>query len=130
MQYKKEKLLSLNNKEIYKISFTNDNNYSVEFFNYGGYFHKILIPYSHNNSDFEDVILGYDNINGYINDKISLNAIVGRVCGRIRNAKFELNNKTYFLTKNDQSHHIHGGKNGFSKKIWNIEEIIKNEIAI
>ena len=34
-----------NGKEIYKIFFKNDNDYSVTFYNFGGYIHSINIPY-------------------------------------------------------------------------------------
>ena len=115
------------NQKIQKIKFLNDNNYSLEFFNFGGYFHSINVPYKYNTKKTEDVILGYQDFDEYLTDQISLNALVGRVCGRIRNAKFVLNNKTYSLSKNDKSNHIHGGNVGFNKKFWQIESLEENQ---
>ena len=91
MKIEKQHICNINNQEIFKVKFINDNNYSVEFFNYGGYFHKILIPYENNQNNYEDVILGYENFKEYLTDKDYINALVGRVCGRIGYAKFLLN---------------------------------------
>ena len=123
MQISKKIISKIKERDIYKIKFINDNNYSIEFYNFGGYFNSVSIPYRNNPNKKEDVLLGYNNINNYQKDKISLNALVGRVCGRIRNGKFKLNNNIYNLSLNDNKHHIHGGKKGFSKNIWKIENI-------
>ena len=79
-------------KEILKIQFINNNNYSVEFYNFGGYFHSICIPYQNDNSKTEDVLLGYHDFKSYQSDRACLNALIGRVGGRIRNGEFFLNN--------------------------------------
>ena len=69
-----------------------------------------------------NVILGYDNIADYEKDTAYKGAIVGRCANRIGGAKFELNGKTYFLDKNDNGkNHLHGGFNGFERKIWTAE---------
>ena len=127
MKVKKEHICTVHGKKVSKIKFTNDNNYSLEFFNYGGYFHKILIPYKNHVDKYEDVILGYDKFKDYLTDQHYINALVGRVCGRIANAKFVLNGKEYILNKNDGDHHIHGGEKGFSKNIWEINNIEKDK---
>ena len=64
-----------------------------------------------------------NNFNEYIKDQISLNCIVGRVCGRISNSNFNLNEKQYKLFVNDKPNHIHGGKEGFNTKVWKIESL-------
>ena len=123
MKIEKQHICNINNQEIFKVKFVNDNNYSVEFFNYGGYFHKILIPYENNQNNYEDVILGYENFKEYLTDKDYINALVGRVCGRISHAKFSLNEKEYKLKQNDGIHHIHGGNKGFTQNIWKVNNI-------
>ena len=125
MKILKQKILCLNNKNIYLITITNDNNYSISFYNYGGYINSILIPYN-NKLKREDVIIGYNSFNEYKNDKEYFNCIIGRTSGRINNAKFTLNKKTYILNANNNKHHLHGGKQGFNKKIWKIDKINKN----
>ena len=117
----------LNNQEIQKITFINDNNYSISFFNFGGYVDSILIPYKNNSNKTEDVLLGYKNINEYINDTSFFNCIIGRVSNRVSNSNFTLNNKNYVLSSNIKPHHLHGGLKGFNKKIWKIEEVDKTK---
>ncbi len=73
--------------------------------------------------DGVDVVLGYDTIEEYVANDGYLGATIGRVGNRIRNAEFELNGKTYVLNKNDGANHLHGGKEGFDAKIWDVEEI-------
>jgi len=69
-----------------------------------------------------NVILGYDTIAGYEADDTYKGAVVGRCANRIGGAKFELNGKTYNIDKNDAGkNHLHGGFNGFEKKIWSAE---------
>ena len=96
-----KKITNINNQEVFKIKIINDNNYSLEFFNFGGYIHSINIPYVNDNSKTEDVLLGYNNFQEYKNDEYYINALVGRVCGRITKSKFKLNGKTYNLFPND-----------------------------
>ena len=126
MRIKKEKITSIGRQQVYKITFTNKNNYIVSFYNFGGYINNIFIPYSNKIHDHEDVLLGYRNFEEYILDQSYLNCIVGRVCGRIANAQFSLNNYKYELFSNYKNHHLHGGQYGFNKKLWNIELLEKN----
>ena len=126
MKFVKQKITTINDTDIFKIQIINDNNFSIEFYNYGGYIHSINIPYLKNNSLHEDVLLGYDSFDGYKTDKDYINALVGRVCGRITNSKFQLNNEVYNVFPNDDPHHLHGGKEGFNKKIWKIESLFND----
>lgn len=69
-----------------------------------------------------NVVLGYDNIAAYEKDAAYKGAIVGRCANRIGGASFELNGKIYQLDKNDGGkNHLHGGFNGFERKIWSAE---------
>jgi len=69
-----------------------------------------------------EVVLGYDTIAEYEADDTYKGAAVGRCANRIGGAKFELNGKTYNIDKNDAGkNHLHGGFNGFEKKIWTAE---------
>ena len=69
-----------------------------------------------------NVVLGYDNIEGYEKDAAYKGAIVGRCANRIGGAQFELNGKVYAIDKNDNGkNHLHGGFNGFERKIWAAE---------
>lgn len=72
--------------------------------------------------DGVDVVLGYDTIEEYVVNDGYLGATIGRVGNRIAGSEFELGGKTYKLYANDGKNHLHGGKEGFDKKIWSVEE--------
>ncbi|VDN36625.1 unnamed protein product [Cylicostephanus goldi] len=51
---------------------------------------------------------------------MSIGSTIGRVAGRIRDARYALDSREYFLAQNDHPHHRNGGaKSPLSKKIWN-----------
>ena len=69
-----------------------------------------------------DVVLGFDDMEGYEAQDAYVGAVIGRYANRIGAGKFELNGKTYDLFINNGPNHLHGGKEGFDKKIWRVEE--------
>ena len=123
MQIEKKKITEIEKKEVFNIVFTNNNNFTVGFYNFGGYIDKILVPLFGKNNLREDILLGYNNFKDFLSDKSYLNCIIGRVCGRIKNSKFVLKNNQYNLYANDGKNHLHGGNIGFNKKIWTIENL-------
>lgn len=68
----------------------------------------------------KDIVLGFDKAEHYFNSGAYIGATVGRVCNRTADGRFELNGKTYELICNepDRRVHLHGGKVGFDKKVW------------
>lgn len=56
---------------------------------------------------------------------------IGRYANRIANGKFSLDGKTYQLATNNGSNHLHGGDEGFDRKMWDAEEIINgHEVGV
>jgi aldose 1-epimerase len=76
--------------------------------------------------DFVDIILGYDNLEGYIKDATFQGVTAGRYANRIAKGKFTLEGKEYTLATNDGENHLHGGVEGFGKKVWK-GEILKKD---
>jgi len=68
------------------------------------------------------VVVGFNSPEKYLEDKKYLGACIGRYAGRIARGQFELDYETYPLY-NKEGVHLHGGKEGFSKKYWIIEEV-------
>lgn len=95
---------------------TNKNGAEVSITNYGGAVVSIKVP--DRNGKLGDVVLGYDNVDGYVNDKAYFGAIVGRYGNRIAHAQFVLDGKTYTLAKNNGENSLHGGIKGFNKALW------------
>lgn len=70
------------------------------------------------NGLFEDIVLGYDSLTGYIKAPSFFGALVGRYGNRIAKGKFTLDGQTYTLAKNNGENHLHGGLKGFDKVVW------------
>ncbi len=71
---------------------------------------------------YEDVVLGYDSLSGYLDTKTPyFGALIGRFGNRIAKGKFSLAGKTYSLATNNIGNHLHGGIKGFDKVIWTAE---------
>ncbi|XP_057703416.1 aldose 1-epimerase isoform X2 [Corythoichthys intestinalis] len=66
----------------------------------------------------DDVVLGYDDLEGYVLDKRYFGAVVGRVANRIAQGCFVVDGKTYRLEINNGPNALHGGSRGFNKAIW------------
>jgi aldose 1-epimerase len=71
----------------------------------------------------DDVVLGFDTIDGYLSKEPYFGAIVGRVGNRIAKGRFTLDGRTYQLALNDGPNHLHGGLKGFDKVVWNAQVV-------
>ncbi len=83
---------------------------------YGGIVTSIRAP--GRGGRFDDVVLGYDDLAGYLSDGGHFGATVGRYANRIAKGRFTLNGKTYALACNDGNNHLHGGPGGFDHRLW------------
>ncbi len=115
-------------QEIYKYQICNDKGISAEIINYGAIVVSLKTP--DRNGKIEDVILGFDDLNGYIKDNSFQGAIVGRYGNRIGKGKFSLDGKEFQVTINDGENHLHGGKRGFFKAIWEAEQLCKKSVRL
>lgn len=106
------------------VTIQNKNGFIAQFTNYGARWVSMWIPDLQ--GVFSDILLGFDTLNGYINAGEQYHgAIVGRVCGRINQARFSLNDKEYPLVSNDVygspvKNHLHGGLIAFHNRFWEI----------
>ncbi|MHC0036956.1 aldose epimerase family protein [Pseudoneobacillus sp. C159] len=116
MKVLKDEYGKLNHKTIYSYSLLNDKGIEIHCSNYGCIITKILAP--DRDGIYENIVLGYDTLEEYAKDPYYLGAIIGRVAGRIKDGRFDLDGKSYHLVKNGK-HHLHGGDRGFNKVIWN-----------
>jgi len=71
----------------------------------------------------KELVLGFNDAAGYLNNGYYLGNAVGRVAGRLDSATFDLNGKTYHLDANEGKNTLHGGQNNFSHKNWDIANI-------
>jgi len=93
----------------------------VKITNWGGYI--VSLKVADNKGKFDDVVLGFDSLYGYLAKNPFFGCITGRYANRIGGAKFKIDGTEYQVTANSGKHHIHGGKFGFDKKVWAAKEV-------
>lgn len=91
---------------------------------YGGIIQSIWTP--DHNGEFADILLGYDDLAGYLKDTSYMGALVGRYANRIANARFELDGETIELPRNDGNNCLHGGPEGATKHVY-AAEVLEDE---
>jgi len=106
-------------RSVELFTLTNKNGMEVSITNYGGIVTSIRVP--DNDGNFEDVVLGFDDLEKYKAGHPFFGAIAGRYANRIANGQFELNGIVYELARNNGENHLHGGNEGFDKKLWDAE---------
>ncbi|HHT15827.1 MAG: aldose epimerase family protein [Christensenellales bacterium] len=94
----------------------NRHGYSVSIINYGASIQSIKVP--DRCGKIEDVVLGFDTLEGYQNNTAYIGATIGRVCNRIDGASYDYEGKRYTLDANDGLNTLHGGREGFHGKFW------------
>ncbi len=100
--------------ELYEL--TNQNGVSVKITNYGATITSIRTP--DRNNDLQEIVLGFDNIERYLDNHPYFGSTVGRYANRIAGGSFVLNGRRYRLDKNEGDNHLHGGYKGFDKVFW------------
>jgi aldose 1-epimerase len=92
---------------------------------YGGIIQSLKVP--DKNGKSADVVLGFDTLDGYTAgpkpNSPYFGALIGRYANRIGGAKFTLDGHTYHTPVNDGPNTLHGGIQGFDKKVWKAKEI-------
>jgi aldose 1-epimerase len=94
----------------------NQNGAEAQILNYGGLVVSLKVPDRKGHMD--DVVLGYDNLAGYLKETPYFGALIGRYGNRIAKGKFTLNGQTYSLATNNFPNALHGGVKGFDKVVW------------
>lgn len=113
-------------EEVFLYTLTNKNGLKAEITNYGATVVSLMVP--DKNGKLEDVVLGYDDASDYEKGESYFGAIVGRYGNRIGKGKFKLDDVEYQLTINNGENHLHGGKVGFNKRIWEVVDA-KSELG-
>ena len=83
---------------------------------YGATLQSLAVP--DKNGKLEDVVLGFDNVQGYQSGKAYFGATIGRFGNRLANGAFEIDGKRFQVPQNDGSNSLHGGPQGFDKHVW------------
>ncbi|MFO1485484.1 MAG: aldose epimerase family protein [Verrucomicrobiaceae bacterium] len=108
-------------EEVKLFTLRNANGMEARITNWGGYI--VSLKVADRDGKFDDVVLGFDTLDGYLRKNPFFGCITGRYANRIGGAKFTIDGTEYHVTANSGKHHIHGGKIGFDKKVWAAKEI-------
>jgi aldose 1-epimerase len=120
----KKRIGQVQGQDVFQYTLQNKTGMQVELITYGAAITNIITP--DKNGKLGSVVLGFDSLSQYAGkDNSLMGSTVGRVANRISNKKFTLNGQEYTLSSD-----IHGGVNGFDKRVWKGKEISKNEPAV
>lgn len=108
----------INDKKVTLHALTNKNGLEVAITNYGGRIVSIMAP--DRNGVMEDIVLGYDSMEGYLNVDDNFGAAIGRYGNRIAQGRFSLDGVEYQLAQNNFGHSLHGGPYGYHHKVWDV----------
>jgi aldose 1-epimerase len=127
MELTKEIYGEADGQQVYSYTIRNSNNMTVELITYGGIVTHLWVPDA--DGKLVDVVAGYDSLSEYVADTNYFGALVGRCASRIAKGSFLLEGKMQQLTQNHGATHLHGGAEGFNKKVWQAEDFIYADSA-
>ena len=125
MSISRKEFGSIDGKAVSLFTMKNRNETEVRVINYGCIITSIIVK--DKNGRHRDIALGFDNLEDYLKEHPFFGAVIGRFGNRIAGAEFKLNERTCKLFANNGKNHLHGGKKGFDKVIWEYE-IDKNTL--
>ena len=104
-------LYTLKNKQGMELQITN----------YGGIITAIKVPDKEGN--IEDIALGFDSLASYLGEHPYFGSVIGRYGNRIAGGQFRIEDQNYTLAKNNGANHLHGGPEGFHRKLWSAKTL-------
>lgn len=96
----------------------------VNILSYGAIMKDFLTPAA--GGTWENIVLSYDQAEDYCEDTNYIGSIVGRYAGRIEAGTFSIGDETYQLTRNEKGNHLHGGVQGFNRKVWKVDRVFED----
>ncbi|MDZ7371594.1 MAG: galactose mutarotase [candidate division KSB1 bacterium] len=106
----------VNGQSVQRFTLTNSKGTLVRIITYGGIITEVCLP--DRRGVTANVCLGFDDLDGYLKGHPYFGCITGRFANRIANGRFVLDGIEYQLSLNHGRHHLHGGFEGFDKKLW------------
>ncbi|MEX0844821.1 MAG: aldose epimerase family protein [Balneolaceae bacterium] len=115
-------------RKVQLFTLTNSNGMEVKITNYGGTVTSINVPDADGN--FDNVVLGFDDLDKYLAGTPFFGAIIGRYGNRIAEGAFSMDGETYQLATNDGENHLHGGEKGYDKVLWTAKSSTGNSLVL
>ena len=111
---------SVKGKKVDLFTLSNNGGITVQLTNYGGTLVSILAPDKH--GKYDDVLMGYDHIESFLNDPMYMGCMVGPVANRIADGKFKIDGNEYSLLKNNGKNHLHSAPDGFHTEVFDASQ--------
>lgn len=97
--------------------------------NFGARLVQLLVP--DKSGQLTDVVLGHDNIDEYLKNPATFyGTTIGRYGNRIKDGAFSLDGKTYQVQQNDGRNSLHGGKDGFHTKVFDVQQVDSQTVRL
>jgi len=106
-------------REVTAYTLSNDHGCEVVMLDWGATIQSVRVADRHGNSG--EVTLGCDTLDDYLQQTAFFGASIGRVANRIAGGRFELDGQAYQLDCNQPPNHLHGGIDGFNRRLWQAE---------
>lgn len=115
-------------KQVSLYTLTNSEGLVLQVTNFGARVVSLWTP--DRNGKYDDIVLGYENIDRYLNNtgERFLGATIGRFGNRIAGGSFELDGVKYQLSTYNNGQCLHGGDNGFDRVVWSVDSVSSNTI--
>ncbi|MEU0223513.1 aldose epimerase family protein [Streptomyces sp. NPDC006284] len=104
--------------KVYRWSLENGGT-RMKVLSYGGVVQSLEVP--DRRGRYANVSAGFDNLDDYVASSPYFGALIGRYGNRIGRGRFTLDGKAYQLSVNDGEQSLHGGAQGFDKRVWDVE---------
>lgn len=114
--------------EVFAYTLDNGNGLCAEIINYGGIVTKLIAKDKYGND--RDVVLGRASLEEYLRNDGYIGAAIGRHANRIANGEFELSGTKYKVGINENGNSLHGGVEGFDKKLWYVTELTDENAVV
>lgn len=101
---------------VHLVTLTDETGCSAEFLSLGATVRAVRVPDREGRPT--DVVLGYETAGEYLERDAHLGSCIGRCANRIGGARFEINGTEYRLTPNEGENLLHGGSEGFDRRLW------------
>jgi len=101
---------------------------SMDVLDYGGTIARLEVPDADGRA--RNVVLGHRDLAAYLRSTAYFGCLVGRYANRIAGGSFTLDGRTYRLETNEGANHLHGGSNGFDKRVWKVLEAAADRIVL
>jgi aldose 1-epimerase len=120
-------------EDIYLFALDNNNGSKVLISNYGAIVNSFCVKQA--NGELNDIVLGFDKMEdysapAYLQNYPWFGAAIGRYANRIKGAAFKIDGQSYQLSTNNGTDHLHGGINGFDKKVWRLVSLSDNTVEL